>query len=414
MTVPVPVLDDLTWDAMMQAVRLQIPAESGGRWTLHAPVDPGITLLELFAYLLEQRLYRLDQVPDELVVAVLRLLGVAPPQPATAAATVLQLVSAAAEAVVSVPAGTVFTRDPAQSLTFTLGQDVAVLPLLADPPQLLAGGRDLSADLAAGRGVPLLSAGGQPDQFQIALRPDPAGALPPAGTALSLLFVLDADVACPPAWSPSSVDGVPPPAALAFTWYQPAADGSVASTLGTPSTVEDGTAGLRRSGVIRLTLPPQWCTGGGADTPPQRYGLLVATQAATYSAPPVLLALVPNTGEARQRQTRTVTDADPAIADQVRGWLRLPGQRLVLPDAAGLLISSTVDIWRNGQRSRWQAVPDFTFGGPADQIFVLDRTDGAVRFGDGLTGAIPVPDPLPDPGSGAEPVISVEYVRGGG
>jgi hypothetical protein len=414
MSVPVPVLDDLTWDTMMQAVRRQIPAESGGRWTLHAPVDPGITVLELFAYLLEQRLYRLDQVPDELVVAVLRLLGVAPPKPATAAATVLQLVSAAPDGqVVTVPVGTVFTRDPAESLTFTLGQDVTVLPLAPDPPQVWAGGKDLSADLAAGRGVPLLSAGGAADQFQIALRPDPDGGLPPTGTALSLLFALDADVSCPPAWSPGAVDGVPPPAALTFTWYEPAPDGSVARTVGAPSTVDDGTAGLRRSGVVRLALPDQWCAGG-ADTPPDRYGLLVATQAATYSTAPVLLALVPNTGNARHRETRTVTDADPDIAEQVRAWLRLPGQRLLLPDGAGLLVSATVELRRDGQVGRWQAVPDFTFGGPADQIFVLDRADGAVRFGDGLTGAIPVPDPLPEPGTGGEPVVTVEYARGGG
>src|SRR5437762_533823 len=70
-----PHLDDLTWDALMEATRRRIPAESGGLWTLHAPGDPGVTLLELFAYLLEQRLYWLDQVPDALVVAVLGLLG---------------------------------------------------------------------------------------------------------------------------------------------------------------------------------------------------------------------------------------------------------------------------------------------------------------------------------------------------
>ena len=64
-------LDDLTWDDMVAAIRRRIPAESAGNWTLHAPADPGITLLELFAFLTEQRLYWLDQVPDAFVVAVL-------------------------------------------------------------------------------------------------------------------------------------------------------------------------------------------------------------------------------------------------------------------------------------------------------------------------------------------------------
>ena len=75
-------LDDLTWDDMVAAIRRRIPAESAGNWTLHAPADPGITLLELFAFLAEQRLYWLDQVPDAFVVAVLGLLGLEGPQPA--------------------------------------------------------------------------------------------------------------------------------------------------------------------------------------------------------------------------------------------------------------------------------------------------------------------------------------------
>ena len=90
MTLPAPKLDDLTWADMMAAIRRRIPAESDGTWTLHAPVDPGVTLLELFAYLLEQRLYWLDQVPDALVIAILRLLGLEPPRPARPAATVLR------------------------------------------------------------------------------------------------------------------------------------------------------------------------------------------------------------------------------------------------------------------------------------------------------------------------------------
>ena len=42
-------LDDLDLRALTTSVVERIPAESGGQWTLHAPVDPGITLVELFA-----------------------------------------------------------------------------------------------------------------------------------------------------------------------------------------------------------------------------------------------------------------------------------------------------------------------------------------------------------------------------
>ncbi|MEW8030338.1 MAG: hypothetical protein AB2806_21700, partial [Candidatus Thiodiazotropha sp.] len=71
-------LDDLSYeDLRLMAVR-RITAASGGRWTHHAAVDSGVTLLELFAFLLEQQLFVLDQVPDSLTHAILALLGEAP------------------------------------------------------------------------------------------------------------------------------------------------------------------------------------------------------------------------------------------------------------------------------------------------------------------------------------------------
>src|SRR5690349_19874795 len=94
MTLAPVVLDDLTWDQLVAAIRQRIPAESAGNWTLQAPVDPGITFLDLFAYLAEPRLYWLDQVPDAFVVAVLELLGLDGPKPAVPAATVLQFAPA--------------------------------------------------------------------------------------------------------------------------------------------------------------------------------------------------------------------------------------------------------------------------------------------------------------------------------
>src|SRR5208337_224503 len=52
-------------------------------------VDPGVTLLELYAWLFEQRVYWMDQVPDTLTRGLLTLLGVTPPLPAQVAQTVL-------------------------------------------------------------------------------------------------------------------------------------------------------------------------------------------------------------------------------------------------------------------------------------------------------------------------------------
>ena len=88
MTLPALKLDDLTWSDMVEAIRTRIVANSRGQWTMHGPSDTGVTLLELFAYLFEQRIYWLDQVHAPLARALLALLDDAP-RPTQAARTVL-------------------------------------------------------------------------------------------------------------------------------------------------------------------------------------------------------------------------------------------------------------------------------------------------------------------------------------
>src|SRR5262249_2871871 len=51
-------------------------------WTDHNPSDPGITLLELFAFLGENLLFRFNQIPEATKLAFLRLLQI-PLRPAT-------------------------------------------------------------------------------------------------------------------------------------------------------------------------------------------------------------------------------------------------------------------------------------------------------------------------------------------
>jgi predicted phage baseplate assembly protein len=390
-------LDDLTWDQMVEAIRRRIPAESSGNWTLHAPVDPGITFLDLFAFLAEQRLYWLDQVPDDFVVAVLRLLGLDGPKPAVPAATVLQTTSA--DQANQVPKGAGFTRDPSGEVVFTLDDPVTVLPVLS--LTLKTGGQDRTADLLAGREVDLLPANGGSAEAsitldlsapvldgQVCLLIELADPQTPAGTA---------QAAIPPAWSPDAVDGVPPPAEL--TWaYDDDAGARVPFGAGE---VIDGTQGLRRSGIVRLRVPPCWNSGAKLRV------LWLSTAQATFAAPPRLRQLKVNVAAARHRQ---VYVARHALDDQVRRWLPLPGQHLDLPDAQGRLLGAFLTLWeRDGQEHPWTAVPDFVFADREDRVFVIDRAAGALRFGDGRTGRIPVPDP-----SRLQAFSSVTWTLGGG
>ena len=157
MSIPAVLLDDLTWADLTAAARRRIPAASKGKWTLHAPVDPGVTLLELHAWLLEQRLFWMDQVPDALTRGALALLGESA-RDAQCGATVLQFT---APQLAGVPAGTEMTlADSDPPLIFTTDADLVVLPFAREarngaegPPlfDLAVGGIDRTTDLRAGR-----------------------------------------------------------------------------------------------------------------------------------------------------------------------------------------------------------------------------------------------------------------------
>jgi baseplate J-like protein len=86
--IPSPKLDDRAFDDIVaEAVRL-IPRYCP-EWTNHNPSDPGITLIELAAWMTDVILYRLNRVPEKNYVAFLNLLGIKlkPPQAARALLT---------------------------------------------------------------------------------------------------------------------------------------------------------------------------------------------------------------------------------------------------------------------------------------------------------------------------------------
>ena len=84
MTLPVPHLDDLTWPELVGESRDLVPSTAPS-WTDHNIHDPGITVLELLAWLTEQTCFRLDQIPLRHRAAFVSLLGTTLPDPATEA-----------------------------------------------------------------------------------------------------------------------------------------------------------------------------------------------------------------------------------------------------------------------------------------------------------------------------------------
>ena len=74
MTLPLPNLDDRTYQDLIEEARRLIPIECP-EWTDHNPSDAGITILELMAWLSEMVIYRVNRIPDENIEVFLKLLN---------------------------------------------------------------------------------------------------------------------------------------------------------------------------------------------------------------------------------------------------------------------------------------------------------------------------------------------------
>src|SRR2546421_1439648 len=83
MPLPVPILDDRSYQQLRDELVRRIPAYTP-EWTDHNASDPGITLIELFAFLGENLLFRFNQIPESTQLAFLRLLQI-PLRPASPA-----------------------------------------------------------------------------------------------------------------------------------------------------------------------------------------------------------------------------------------------------------------------------------------------------------------------------------------
>ena len=396
-------LDDLTWNEMVNASRRRIPAASSGQWTLHAPVDPGITLLDLFAHLLEQRVYWMDHAPDSLIRGALSLLG-EKPLPTQVAATVMHVLKV--EDFLVVPRASRFTlTGSTPPLIFTADKRTLLLPFAEQREQveLWIGSDDRTADLGHGKVLRLFPADGKAAGVKIvfSLRKRLPKNIGPK--QFSLLVELFESSNVTPHWSPKAP--APPPAAAKITWFYSGANGERVPFA--EGEVKDGTAGLRRSGLVTLPVKSDWEPAVNSFA----YSLWMVVEKATFSAPPRLKRLLPNVVIARHQRK--------SIKHRLnREWLPLPGNELVIADLPenDILkdypaIESTIGLKIrecDGKWHRWERTTDLDFHGPSDRVFVADRTLGTIKFGDGLTGRLPVLL------NGSKEQLRIHYLVGGG
>ncbi|MGO4362948.1 hypothetical protein [Terrabacter sp. RAF57] len=345
-------IDDLTFTDLLKIALDDVPGSSSGLWTLHGAVDPGVTLLELFAWRFEQRLYAADQVTESITRAGLRLLGVADPLPTAAATTVLGLGGDVPPT--RIEAGALFTLESdTAGRQFSLVQPVSVLPVRAIEAQGELSGPGDVLELVLDRVGPRVVA-----------------------HLLSVLVELSTDASVHAQWDVDAVD-VPVPAAL--EWRALGPDGS-----SEPVTLDDGTCGLRRSGLLRLPWPEVWNQVGGSGC-----RLRATVSSGFFSEPPRVVSATPNAVTARHLV--------PGTADLTSGLaalLVLPHQRLTIRGTAGVLHdapgSVTLELSEpDGQDHAWTSVADWVGVGPDDRVFLVDRARGELVFGDGLSGRVP-------------------------
>jgi len=104
MALPAVNLDDRTFQDIVDEAKRLIPRYTP-EWTNHNLSDPGVALIELFAWMSEMVLFRVNQVPDRLFVHFLNLVGIEPFPPSVARADITFWLSAAQDATITVPAG---------------------------------------------------------------------------------------------------------------------------------------------------------------------------------------------------------------------------------------------------------------------------------------------------------------------
>lgn len=342
----VPNLDTIAFDALVEEGRALIPRYAPD-WTDHNLHDPGITLLDLLAWVIDQQVYRIGFVGDAHLRAFAALLGVRPlpAQPARG------LLWPAAIFRGTLPAGTRAWPVRQPELIFTTAAGVRLSDAVLE--------KTMTARVA-----------GKP----VKVRPDGSGAirLDPATDSLELNLKGPLFPAATPASTlalglefANALPDLPLPIAFDYRsdgiWHR--AD----------SRWIEG--GARRSGVALLDI-----AAGHDDIAALRLDFT------GFPVPALPTRLALNVLPLVQIEALTALklgDA-PGLPD-----LELPLGAGALPKQKSARNPLKILTLEPGGQIEWTRVPDLARSGPADSHYVLDEARGAIRFGNGVNGRMP-------------------------
>ncbi|MEV8456200.1 putative baseplate assembly protein [Streptomyces sp. NPDC052095] len=366
MTLPSPYLDDRRFQGLVDEAK-RLVQQRCPEWTDHNVSDPGVTLIEAFATMVDQLVYRVNRVPEKSYLTFLDLIGVRLHPPTAARTDVTFRLSAPRPEPVRVRAGTevaTVRTETEEAVVFTTAGELSIVPCdfahLATWP-MSGEAADRTEELTLGRPVPCFGTTPAPgDALYIGL-----SAAVPAG-----VVVLRLDCAV----EGVGVDPLRPP----LVWE--AWDGTAWVAC---ETEKDDTGGFNRSGELILHLPQGHTpavvvrrTGGWL-----RCRLVEAVPGQpTYMASPVVRRITAFTIGATVGAVHAET-----VTDEVLGPAEgVPGQSFTVarpPVVPGEFVVEVADPAGGTRSTEWTRVDDFAHSGPEDRHITLDPNSGRVEFG---------------------------------
>ncbi len=362
---PAPNLDDRTFQGLVDEAKRLVQRRCP-TWTDHNVSDPGVTLIEAFAQMVDQLIYRLNRVPDLNYVRFLELIGVELRPPAAATGDVTFWLSAAQPQDVLVRAETEVATprtDIHEPIVFTTTKDLEILtsslshvgraPAGADP-------QDMTSALSSRSGFDCFSAVPVPgDALLIGLSR--------ATPSCAINIRLDCSVAG------VGVDPRRPP----LVWEAWTGGGWLECDLD-----HDGTGALNRPGDVVVHVPPQHQTSIIAR---QRAGWircrLIEAEAdqPSYTASPRILAASAFTVGG----TVPMAHAEVVHRESLGHSDGTPGQRFVLQRRPVVPADepATLDVVSPDGVTQWHQVPHFAESTEDDLHFRIDAFNGEVQFG---------------------------------
>jgi predicted phage baseplate assembly protein len=397
-----PRLDDHSYDSIVAEMRSRISRytpEWKPVWSDLNDSDPGITMLQVFAWLGEMLAYRMNQVPALNYLKFLQLLGV-------------ELRAAEpAEVQITFPMKAGF---PSSTTIVPLGTQVIAETAGGGPPLVFEATHALTVIRPALRAV--LAYDGAVSYESVTEANEKATSFRPFGPTASagaaLLLGFDATAAFPASeltlhvWTAEAGRRAAVTCGLDAAPSYPSATVRWSAWTGfdwTPITLlKDDTLAFTRSGEIVLRTREGMATTAVPPEPATLYWLRAELVTSQYERPPVLTAVRTN--------TMTLTQMETVRDEVLGGSTGRPDQTFRLNSVPVLRGSLDLEVDQGSGPEIWTEVADFLASGPRDTDYVLNRTTGEVRFGDGRRGAIPIAN-VNNPGAN---VVARRYRYGGG